>query len=297
MSARKGALDEYRSLTLTAPIGAPTVRQGSLMRLAIALLYISALGRAADPDPVELARRSIAFDKINQKQARQYAYRQYKVTRSVDRNGNETARETETWDVIGLEGSSYRKLVMKNDRPLPPKLQKQEDERLRKETERRQKETPEERRKRTFSFSYSYAFPYSRLIDIFDLHYAGEEEIEGQRFHVVEGMPKPGFLPKTDDEKETLNYKVKLWLEPADCAFVRMELDIIGDHSRMQKGSLIRVDGIRLDDGVWMTAKVTFDYTARFFKTLTEHGQMVMTLSDFHKFHVDSRILDGADKY
>jgi hypothetical protein len=262
------------------------------MLLPATLLLLAGAAMANDPDPVNLARKSIKAVDANADQAKQYAYREYKVTRDLDANGKETGRESQTWDVIGLEGSTYRKLVMKNDKPLPPKDQKREDERLQKETVLRKKETPEQRRRRTFSFSYSFSFNYDKMVDIFDLRYVGEDLVNGLRTFVIEGTPKPDFRPTTDNEKETLNYKVKVWLVQDDSCFARIDYDVIGDHSRMQKGSHIRLEATRHADGVWLPATLTFRYTARFFKMLNSRGEMTAAYSDYHKFQVDSRMVD-----
>jgi hypothetical protein len=154
---------------------------------------------------------------------------------------------------------------MKNDRPLPPKEQKREDERLRKETELRKKLRPEQRRRRALSFSYRFSINYDKIADIFDLRYVGEELVEGRRTYVIEGTPKPDFRPTTDNEKETLKYKVKVWLVQDDSCFARIDYDVIGDHSGMQKGSHIRLDATRHPDGVWLPTTLTFRFIARFF--------------------------------
>src|SRR5689334_1580333 len=122
--------------------------------LFVGILWGSIAGLAEERDAVEIARKSVEAVKANNAKMRQYAYREYKVTWDLDKNGKETDRRTETWEVIGLEGSAYRKLVQRDDKPLSSKEQKREDERLRKEAELRRKETPEERRRRLFSFSY-----------------------------------------------------------------------------------------------------------------------------------------------
>lgn len=109
---------------------------------------------------------------------------------------------------------------------------------------------------------------------------------------MIEGTPKPAYHPTTDDEKETLNYKVKVWLVQDDSCYARLDLDVIGDHSRMQKGSHIRQDSAQHDDGVWLPTVLTFGYTARFFKMMNMRGEMTATFSDYHKFQVDSRIVD-----
>ncbi|HLK65273.1 MAG TPA: hypothetical protein VKU19_17660 [Bryobacteraceae bacterium] len=269
----------------------------SVVMLLTAMLLVSSTMPGDDPDPLALARTSMEANHANGLKASQYAYREYKVQRDLDTNGKETGRNTQTWDVIGLEGSTYRKLIMRNDKPLPAKEQKREDERLRKETELRRKETPEERRNRTFSFSYSLSFPYQKLADMYDLRYAGEETVDGIPASVIEGTPKPGYQATSSNEREALNYKVKLWLAKPDCNMARMELEVVGDHSRMQKGTNVRFESARHDDGVWLTSLITFRFTAKFFKMLNARGEMTMTFSDYHKFQVDSRMVDtGQDR-
>lgn len=270
------------------------MRAAMLLPAVLPLLF--GIARADDPDPVELARKSVDAEKANRVRARQYAFREYKVTRHLDHNGKETGRESRTWDVIGLEGSTYRKLTMIDDKPLPPKEQKHEDERLKKETELRKKETLEQRRNRTISLSYSYFFPYNKIVEIYDFRYLGEELVEGKRTWIIEGTPKADFHPTSDDQKESLNYKVKLWLVQEDYCYARLELDVIGDHSRMQKGSHVRQDSARKDDGVWLPTVLTFKYSARFFKMISARGEMTTAYSDYHKFQVDSRMVEITEK-
>ena len=141
-----------------------------IARLCLILAGVEPAAFGQHPDPAELLRRSDEAGKVNGEKSQQYAYREYKVTQEFDKNGKQTDRQTETWDVIGLEGSTYRKLIQRNDQPLPPKEQKKEDERLAKEAVLRRKENPEQRRKRLFSFSYSVGrLPTERLISLFDL--------------------------------------------------------------------------------------------------------------------------------
>jgi hypothetical protein len=260
------------------------------------LLTCLAYAQTTPPDPVELMRRSTAAQKDNSVKVRQYTFHEYKVNRELDKDGKETGRETETWEVMGLEGSWYRKLVTQNDKPLPPKVQKREDDRLRQEAERRKRETPDERKKRLLSFSYSFIFPYARAADIYDLQFRGEETVRGRRAYRVEGSPKPGFHPATDDEKEALNYQMNVWLDAEDLCFARVEMEVVGDHSRVKRGSLIQQDSARNEDGVWLPTAIAFRYNVRFFKMIGGRGEHTTTYSDYRKFQVDSRILDASGK-
>ena len=87
------------------------------MRVFAILLAGAVLLAGADgSDPVELGKRSSKAMAENRPNTRQYAFREYYVNREVNAAGKETDRETETWDIIGLEGYSYRKLVGRNEK-------------------------------------------------------------------------------------------------------------------------------------------------------------------------------------
>ncbi len=231
----------------------------------------------------------------NHKKQRQYAYRDYRVTIDRDTKGKETGRETMTWDVVGLEGSTYKKLVMRNDKALSAKEQKQEEEKLRKEEQIRKEENSGKRPRRIFSLSYSFFLPYQKLAAIYDMKPAGEGEVDGRHTFLVTATPKADFRPATDDEKEALNYSLKLGLEDSEAFPVRIDGDVSGEHSRMQKGSHFRQDSMRLNDA-WVAKTVTFDFSARIVKLFTARGVMTETFSDYHKFQVDSNIVEFTEK-
>ncbi|HEY1340995.1 MAG TPA: hypothetical protein VGF59_25965 [Bryobacteraceae bacterium] len=259
------------------------------MRLLV-LAVFSAASLAAQPDVLELARRSMATVKANRAKTQQYAYRERRVNTDRDKNGKETDRETRTSEIIGLEGSSYRKLVMKNDQPLSPREQRQEEEKLRKEQQIRKEENSGKRPRRVFSLSYSFFLPYDKLIDIYDLQYGGEGEIADRPAYVVKLTPKPAFHPATDDEKEALNYAMKMWLDRADCFPVRIEGEVTGEHSRLARGSRFRVEDARPDGDAWLPSVIEFQYSARVAKLFTARGEATTTFSDYRRFQVDSNL-------
>jgi len=110
------------------------------MRLLVFLAASAALCAQAPniqgPKIDELLKKSGAANDANGPKARQYLYREYTVTTELNEKGEPSSRHTETWEAIGLEGSEYRRLVQRDDKPLTSKEQKQEDEKLRKETDK-----------------------------------------------------------------------------------------------------------------------------------------------------------------
>jgi hypothetical protein len=246
------------------------------------------------PDPAELIRRSDEAEKANGQKAQQYAYREYKVTQSFDKNGKQTDRQTETWDAVGLEGSTYRKLIQRNDQPLPPKEQKKEDERLAKEATLRRKESPEQRRKRLFSFSYSLgSLPPGRFIKLFDLEFKGEEPTDGRPAYLVVATPKADARPESTNEKENLNYRIRIWIDRGDQIGSRRELEVITDTSRMQKGSIIEFACARDDTGVCLMKEVHIRFHLRFLKLANIRGDVIQTFTDYKRFQVDSQVVEA----
>ena len=265
------------------------------MRIGV-LIALLVSAASANDDPAVILQRSIQAVKENSAKARNYAYRERRVVTDIDSKGKPGDQESETWDVIALEGSTYRKLVARDDRPLSAKEQKKEDERLRKETERRRKENLEQRRRRLFSYEYHYQIPYSKLGDIYDLRMLPEEQAGGRRTWVLEGVPKLDFKPQTADEKEAVNFRLTLWLDQVEFLPVRIGLEVIGDHSRLSKGSTSQIDLAKINDDAWLVQRTSIRFAMRPFRVLTLRGEQVTTFSKFQKFQVDSKLVAGEGR-
>jgi hypothetical protein len=245
----------------------------------------------ADDSPVELVRRSIEAHQANVKKARNYAYQEYRVQTDRDSKGKPGESHSRTWDIIALEGSTYRKQILKDGSPLSEKEQKKEDEDLRKEAERRKNESPEQRKRRLFSYTYDYRFPYPKLNEIYTFRALPEEEIGGRRTTLLEGLPKPGFQPHADDEKEAVNFRIKLWLDQTEYYPVRIWIEIATDHSRLQKGTTFQIDSDKVNNDAWLPQRNESHFSVRPMRLFTSRGDQIITYSKFQKFQVDSKFL------
>jgi hypothetical protein len=261
-----------------------------MMRFVTALMLAAGV-RADTADPVDIVQQSIAAVKENRAKARSYAYQEYNVQRHFDAAGKETGRESYTWDVMALEGSTYRKLILKNDKPLPAKDQKKEDERLRKEAARRKNETPDERRRRLFHVTYSYSIPYPRIPEIYDLKLLREDAIESRPVYVIECTPKPSFTPTTPEEKESVNFRTVLWIDKQELQPIRYDLEVIGETSRLKKGSTATLLLSKINNDAWMSTETNINYQMSMYKMIKARGQATTTYSNFKKFQVDSELI------
>lgn len=260
------------------------------MRLFVFLIASAPLW-AQGPNIEELLRKSGAANDANGPKARQYLYRKYTVTTELNEKGEATSRHTETWEAISLEGSEYRKLTQRDDKALTAKEQKQEDERLRKETDlRRNPKKGGIKNPLSRMYILSYATGDERF---FDFRYAGEEAFNGRPSYVLEGTPKSGMKPANDHEKQLLVSRLKRWIDKKEEFFESgFEFEVTGTGGDARPGSVIGVKNQRMGDGTWLMerARVLFIFSPR--RIGTRRVEMVTTHSDFHKFAVDSRIID-----
>src|SRR6266849_4717840 len=103
---------------------------------------------AADPNPLDIIRRSLSAQAENSKRVKNYTFLQRSEERELDANGQIKSKKSKTYDVTMLEGTSYKRLIERDDRPLPPHEEKTEQEKLQKSIEDRRRETEAERTKR-----------------------------------------------------------------------------------------------------------------------------------------------------
>src|SRR5436305_1808016 len=106
--------------------------------LALTCLLASVL---CAQDALEIVRHASELDRRNTEIARNYTYLERQEHRAVDPGGRLQSTGSTTHDVTLLEGSPYRRLVARNDQPLSPKEQQEEQAKLQKSIAERRAET------------------------------------------------------------------------------------------------------------------------------------------------------------
>lgn len=248
---------------------------------------------APAPPPTEIMTRSVEAARANREKLRSYAFRERYVNERIGEDGNKSVANSRTWDVIGLEGATYRKLIEIDDKPLPPKLAAREERRLKEEAERRRRDGPDRTRRRLRALSYSWHVDYTRIPEMYLLQYRGEDTVNGRAAYVIEGSPNPEFRPRKeiDSDRDWRCFALKLWIDKAEYQPLRMEIDVKGEGSRLQKGSWLREEYGKLNDDVWVSTSLKVGYSARFLKMIGVSGLVTITYSNYRKFQVDSKLV------
>jgi hypothetical protein len=251
-------------------------------------------------DPLEIIRRSTELDRRNTETSRSYTFLQRQEQRDMDANGKLKKTESTTVDVTLLEGSPYRRLVARDDKPLSQKEQSKEEEKLQRSIADRRKETPEQRERRVADWErkqQKQREPLKELPEAFNFTLAGEEAINGGVAYVIQGTPKPGYRPKTTSAAFFPKVKLRLWIDKQDYQWVKIDIESLDTISfggfllRLAKGSHVTIESARVNNEVWLPKRAEIKGSVRVALVHVLRGEIIFTFSDYKKFQTDSRIV------
>ena len=271
-----------------------------MTRAVTCVLFVAAASSLAAQDAREIVRRAVERDQQNRTDARNYTYLQRQDVRELDRAGQVKSRKIETWDITLLEGSPYRRLVARNDRPLSPEEQKFEDERLRMSDEERQKETSEQRARRLADWQRRVDRQHDAVKEVpeaFEFTRLPDEQFDGRPVYRIDANPKAGFKPKSQVAAIFPKVKMRLWVDKADYEGAHVEMQVLDTISfggfllRLSKGSRMVIDQTRVSDGVWLPKQFSVTAAARILLVKGFNRELDFTFSDYKKFQVDSHVV------
>jgi len=264
-----------------------------MYKLLIAAICATPILADAPPEisPKEMVQRAVAAYQRDQAAQSEYSYYQRDDVRIRDGSGNIKRHELRTFDVRMMEGSPYRRLVRRNDQPLSPEEEKQQQEDFRRGLAERRSETPEQRRQRLAEWKRKRQ---QRLDDInevpaaFDFRLAGEDKIDGIAAWIVEGMPHPGYKPKSKSSAYFLKMSGRIWISK-DYHLLKIDavtLDAISVGSfllRIAQGGHIGLEFSCVDGGLWLPKRATITGSARLLLVKGYQLDADYTFSDYRK--------------
>ncbi|MBK5291598.1 MAG: hypothetical protein JJE04_07990, partial [Acidobacteriia bacterium] len=232
----------------------------------------SATAWPAGVDAREIIRRAVAADERNWKVARNYGYSERVDARRLDPQGLLKSKDVKAYEVSLLEGSPYRRLAGRDDRPLPPGDEKKEQEKLTRSTAERQKENAAERALRLAKYESRPEWQreaWHELPEAFDFRLTEEEKGAGNSLYVIEATPRPGYQPRSNTAKMLVHLQAKLWVDQQDYHLVKAEVEVVETISvglflvRLAKGSRAAFELTRVNDDVWLPRRVQVFASAR----------------------------------
>ena len=240
-------------------------------------------------------------DARNAQLALNYTFLQRTDVRQLDGSGKLKQRKIQTWDVTLLEGSPYKRLVARDDKPISRDEQAWEEEKLRRSNDERRKETAAQREKRIGDWQRRQRHQREDIQDFpdaFDFRLAGEEELDGVPVWVIDAAPHPGYRAKSSNARALFpNINGRFWIAKSDYGWAKAQVEAIDTISlglllvRVSKGSRVVLEQTRVNGEVWLPKKWTLQLAGRILLLKGVRIDAQYDFSGYRKFQAESRIV------
>ena len=252
----------------------------------------------------QLFRVVAANDLENDKRQRDYTYIERDVQNKLDAKGKAQSTETKTFEVLEIYGESVQRLIEKNDKPLSQKDAAKEEEKIQKIIDKRKNESEADRRKREEreekDREQGRKF-VTEIADAYNFKLEGSEKIGGRDAWVIDGEPRPGFVPHMKEAKFLSKFHGRVWIDKTDLQLAKMDVECLDTISfglflaRFHKGSRLMLEQTRVNDEVWLPAHVSAKIDVRVALVKGFNVGLDQTFRDYKKFRATSKIVKVGD--
>ena len=251
-----------------------------------------------------LFRAVAAKDLENDKRQRDYTYIKREVETKLDGKGNSKSTEVKTFEVLEIYGDQVERLIEKDDKPLPKKDSDKEEEKIQKIIEKRKNESEADRKKREQreekDREQGRKF-VTEVADAYNFTLIGTEMVGGRDAWVIDGEPRPGFVPHMKEARFLSKFHGRVWVDKADLQLAKMDIECLYTISlgwflaRFHKGSRIMLEQTRVNGEVWLPAHLTAKIDVRVALVKGFNLSLEQTFRDYKKFRASSKIVGMAE--
>jgi hypothetical protein len=248
-------------------------------------------------DATDIIRRSVERDAYNFERFKNYTFLERVEERRYGRGGNLSFKEIQTYEFMVLGGRPYGKLVERDDKSLPAKEARREQEKVDKESAKRQRESASDKAKQDQDRAEERRY-LREVPEAFDLTLQGAEEIGGRPVWIIGAQPKPGYKPKLKRAEMLTKLRGRIWVDQADYQWVKAEVEVIQPISfglglvRLAPGCILNFDQVRVNEEVWLPAHISVRADARLAYLRKLREELDITYRDYRKFQADSRVVE-----
>jgi hypothetical protein len=271
--------------------------------LLIGLLLVSLLGQDdARPLP-ELNDFVAEFRKTlhtNNLLLSQYTFTEKETHIELDSSSKPKKTEVKVYQILrGPDPQDeYRRLLSKNGVPVDPKeLEKQDRENQKEmdEKERKRKKSPEEVQKKRAEQEREDDKIIDDMFALYDGKILGREKIGGHSTIRLSFKARPGYKPKTREGKIMQKIAGEAWVSEDDHELVRIDAEAIDTISvglgllgKLNKGSRISAERLKVNDEIWLPSRVEVFVNARVLMLKGFNFREIVEYSDHKKFNVET---------
>ncbi|MCC7173566.1 MAG: hypothetical protein IT159_00095 [Bryobacterales bacterium] len=277
------------------------------MKPLLLLALLAAAACHADSgagDARAIVLRSAERDQADLDVRRDYTFLTRTEQRTLDESGGVKEARSRTHEVLVLYGRPYERLIAEDDRPLPPREEGREQQKMDREIARRRNETAKQKEKRELEAGRDLQRQREILrevADAFDFHLLGEEEMEGHSAWVIQADPRPDFKPRSRQARILRSFRGRVWVTKDEYRWVKLEAEAVRGISfglvlaRLNSGATVRFEQTRVHGEVWMPSRIEVRARGRLAMLKSFRAETIVTYSDYRKFQSDSRITDAVE--
>jgi hypothetical protein len=279
-----------------------------LVKLALVLVLMLGCALAQDnPAPSlsqdqirDLIRQTAANDMENDKRQRDYTYIQREEQHHLDGKGQVKSTETKTSEVLEIYGEQVERLIAKDDKPLPEKDARKEEEKIQKLIDKRKNESEEDRNKREKKEEKDREQDRQfvrEVADAYNFTFVGIDSLSGRDTYVIDGEPLPGYEPHLKEAKILPKFRFRAWIDKDEAQWKKLDIQCIDTVSfglflaRVHKGSRIIIEQTRINDEVWLPQHIAVKIDVRLALLKNFDVEDDITYRDYKKFRTDTKII------
>jgi hypothetical protein len=269
-------ISEYRNVMITLAAFAVLFGQG-------AAGPVKAQNLSGVPDVHVIVESSIAATQRQWQARLHYTYIERDEDRRRNSAGRVTSEDVDVSKTILVNGVPFDQLVERNGRPLSAA----EERKQKREADKLKRETPQERAQRLRAQEEETASIVREVPKAFDFQIIGEEAVNGRPAYILQATPHPGYHAQGKYGSMFPKVAGKLWVDKQDLGWIKVEGQVIHPLSmgvflvRLLRGSQIKMEQTRVNDGIWMPERVEVQAVAKIFFLKSLSIDRVMAFSDY----------------
>jgi hypothetical protein len=257
-------------------------------------------GQLSQEQMQQLLRVVADKDIENDKLQRDYTYIEREVENKLDGKGQTKSTEVRTYEILEIYGEQVQRLIEKDDKPLNAKDAGKEEEKIQKIIDKRKNESEEDRRKREESEEKDREDGRKfvrEVAEAYNFKLVGTELLGGREAWVIDGEPRPGYLPHMKEGKYLTKVHGRVWIDKSDLQLAKMDIESLDTISwglflaRFHKGTRVMLEQTRVNDEVWLPQHFTAKVDVRLALLKNFNVGVEQTYRDYRKFRTSAKIV------
>jgi len=243
-------------------------------------------------------------DVENDKRLRDYTYIERDEEHKLDGKDQVKSTEAKTYEVMEIYGEQVQRLIEKDDKALDAKSAAKEEEKIQKIIDKRKNESADARRKREEKEEKDREEGRKfvrEVADAYNFKLVGTESLGGREVWVIDGEPRPDFVPHMKESKFLSKFRGRVWIDKNDLQLAKMDVECLDTVSwglflaRFHKGSRFMLEQTRVNDEVWLPLHVTAKIDVRLALLKNFDVDLEQTYHDYKKFRATAKIVSVGD--